>query len=38
LLRHAGANVTGAAVVLELAALGGRDVLKPLPVSSLHTV
>ena len=26
------------AVVLELAALGGRDVLKPLPVSSLHTV
>jgi adenine phosphoribosyltransferase len=38
LLRHAGANVTGAAVVLELAALGGRDVLKPLAVSSLHTV
>jgi adenine phosphoribosyltransferase len=38
LLLHAGANVTGAAVVLELAALGGRDVLKPLPVSSLHTV
>ena len=38
LLRHAGAIVTGAAVVLELAALGGRDVLKPLPVSSLHTV
>ena len=38
LLRHAGATVTGAAVVLELAALGGRDVLKPLPVSSLHTV
>ena len=38
LLRHAGANVTGAAVVLELPALGGRDVLKPLPVSSLHTV
>jgi adenine phosphoribosyltransferase len=37
LLRHAGANVTGAAVVLELTALGGRDVLKPLPVSSLHT-
>ena len=27
LLRHAGASVTGAAVVLELAALGGRDVL-----------
>jgi adenine phosphoribosyltransferase len=38
LLRRTGANVTGAAVVLELAALGGRDVLKPLPVSSLHTV
>ena len=38
LLRNAGSNVTGAAVVLELAALGGRDVLKPLPVSSLHTV
>jgi adenine phosphoribosyltransferase len=38
LLRHCGATVTGAAVVLELAALGGRDVLKPLPVSSLHTV
>jgi adenine phosphoribosyltransferase len=38
LLRHAGANVACAAVVLELTALGGRDVLKPLPVSSLHTV
>jgi adenine phosphoribosyltransferase len=38
LLRHAEANVTGAAVVLELAGLGGRDVLKPLPVSSLRTV
>jgi adenine phosphoribosyltransferase len=38
LLRHAGANVTGAAVILELAALGGRDLLKPLVVSSLHTV
>jgi adenine phosphoribosyltransferase len=38
LLSRAGATVTGAAVVLELAALGGRDVLKPLPVSSLHTV
>jgi adenine phosphoribosyltransferase len=37
LLRHCGATVTGAAVVLELTALGGRDVLKPLPVSSLHT-
>jgi adenine phosphoribosyltransferase len=30
--------VTGAGVVLELAALSGRDVLKPLPVSSLHVV
>src|SRR5262245_49350340 len=38
LLRNAGCNVIGAAVVLELPALGGRDVLKPLPVSSLHTV
>ena len=38
LLRHAGANVTGAAVILELAALGGRDLLEPLAVSSLHTV
>jgi adenine phosphoribosyltransferase len=38
LLQHAGAVVPGAAVVLELAALGGRDVLKPLPVSSLRTV
>jgi adenine phosphoribosyltransferase len=38
LLRHAGADVTGAAVVLELADLKGRDVLKPLPVSSLRTV
>ena len=38
LLGHCGATVTGAAVVLELTALGGRDVLKPLPVTSLHTV
>jgi adenine phosphoribosyltransferase len=38
LLRDAGATITGAAVVLELAALGGRDVVEPLPVSSLHTV
>ena len=38
LLRAAGANVTSAAVVLELAALKGRDLLEPLPVSSLHTV
>jgi adenine phosphoribosyltransferase len=38
LLRRCGATVTGAAVVLELAALGGRDVLKPLPVTSLYVV
>lgn len=38
LMGHCGATVTGAAVVLELTALKGRDVLKPLPVTSLHTV
>ena len=38
LLTRAGANVTGAAVVLELAALGGRDLLESLPVSSLHII
>jgi adenine phosphoribosyltransferase len=38
LLTAAGAKVAGAAVVLELASLGGRDVLAPLPVSTLHTV
>jgi adenine phosphoribosyltransferase len=38
LLGHCGATVSGAAVVLELAALRGRDVLKGLPVTSLHTV
>jgi adenine phosphoribosyltransferase len=38
LLTRAGANVTGAAVVLELGALGGRDLLEPLPVSSLHII
>jgi adenine phosphoribosyltransferase len=37
LLSKAGANVTSAVVVLELAALGGRDLLEPLPVSSLYT-
>ncbi len=31
----AGANVTGAAVVVELAALGGRAAIAPLPVHSL---
>ena len=35
LLRNGGANVTGAAVVLELAALGGRDVLEPLASQQL---
>ncbi|WP_123029149.1 adenine phosphoribosyltransferase [Mycolicibacterium stellerae] len=38
LLTAAGANVTGAAVVLELAALNGRDLLEPLPVNSLHII
>jgi adenine phosphoribosyltransferase len=38
LLTTAGAIVTGAVVVLELGFLGGRDVLKGLPVTSLHTV
>jgi adenine phosphoribosyltransferase len=38
LLTAAGAKVTGAVVVLELAALKGRDLLEPLPVNSLHTV
>ncbi len=38
LLDDAGAAVTGAAVVLELAALRGRDAVAPLPVSSLRTV
>ena len=38
LLTRAGATVTGAAVVLELAALGGRGLVEPLPVSSLYIV
>lgn len=38
LLSRGGAAVTCAAVVLELAGLGGRDVVKPLPVRSLRTV
>ncbi|MGD9621957.1 MAG: adenine phosphoribosyltransferase [Mycolicibacterium sp.] len=38
LLTAAGAEVTGAVVMLELAALGGRAVLAPLAVDSLHTV
>jgi adenine phosphoribosyltransferase len=38
LLEHVGARVRCAAVVLELAALRGRDVVAPLPVTSLRTV
>jgi adenine phosphoribosyltransferase len=38
LLEQAGALVTTAAVVLELAALGGRDRVAPLPVHSLHRI
>jgi adenine phosphoribosyltransferase len=38
LLKRAGANVTAAAVMIELTALGGRDLLEPLPVSSLHRI
>jgi len=38
LLGHAGANVTGAAVVLELVALGGRAAIAPLAIHSLSRV
>lgn len=38
LLTSGGATVRSAAVVLELTALGGREVVHPLPVSSLYTV
>jgi adenine phosphoribosyltransferase len=38
LLGHVGATVTGAAVVLELGALGGRAAVAPLPVTSLRTL
>ncbi|MGB3486220.1 MAG: adenine phosphoribosyltransferase [Mycobacterium sp.] len=38
LLQQSGAEVTVAAVVLELAELGGRDRVAPLTVRSLHTV
>jgi adenine phosphoribosyltransferase len=38
LLGKAGAVVTGAAVMLELSALGGRERLQPLPVTSLYVV
>jgi adenine phosphoribosyltransferase len=36
LLEHGGARVTAAAVVLELTALGGRELVAPLPVHSLY--
>ena len=38
LLQHCGSIVPCAAVVLELTALNGRDVLGPLPVTSLLTI
>ena len=38
LIRRSGADVTGVAVVLELAALGGRSRLGTLPVHALRTV
>ena len=38
LLLASGAVVPGAAVVLELSALRGRDVVAPLPVTSLRTI
>lgn len=38
LLQGSGAEVLGAAVVLELTALGGRAAVAPLAVSSLYTV
>jgi adenine phosphoribosyltransferase len=38
LLEHSGARVTAAVVVLELTALGGRGVVAPVPVHSLHRV
>jgi adenine phosphoribosyltransferase len=38
LLELAQANVTGAAVVIELIALGGREAVAPLPVHSLSQV
>jgi adenine phosphoribosyltransferase len=38
LLTEAGATVTHAVVMLELADLGGRAALEPLPVTSLYTV
>ncbi len=38
LLERGGATVSAAAVVLELSALGGRERVQPLPVTSLYVV
>lgn len=38
LLKDAGATVTGAAVVLELTGLGGREAVAPVPVRSLRLI
>lgn len=38
LLKRAGVSVTGAAVVMEFTALGGREAIAPLPVHSLSQV
>ena len=38
LLVDSGASVLGAAVVLELSALGGRELVAPLPVTSLRII
>ena len=38
LLTKAGAEVTGAVVMMELTALGGRAAVEPLEVTSLYTV
>lgn len=38
LLERAGANVTGAAVLVEITALGGREAIAPLAVDSLSRV
>jgi adenine phosphoribosyltransferase len=38
LLGHAGANVTGAGVVVELTALGGRAAVAPLQIHSLSQI
>ncbi|MGV0627527.1 adenine phosphoribosyltransferase [Mycolicibacter minnesotensis] len=38
LLRRAGADVVAAGVVLELAGLGGRAAVAPLPITGLHLI